>query len=149
MTTYRILVLEPGQPLEERSVEAVLGLIGGYATNLPQWVFPTPQNVSAIGREFNPGENAPDNFLSYEHATTIRGTMILMAYDDDGETVDLTDEQVADLTKTVGRLERSPAIETKRPSDRFTLVMLDEDHDTGEKFSENYGSMSSPWVDDQ
>ena len=127
--TTRILVLAPGQPLREVEVADPFLQVGGDATMLPQWAAPVGAlGVSCIGRGFWPGEpSVPDNFVAYDHPDKIRGTVIFVAHDDDGDTVDLTDEQVEQVTKIVGRLERCPAITTERPKDEFHVVVLESE----------------------
>lgn len=133
----RILVMAPGQPLRDVRVTEPLMQIGGYATELPSWTVSVRElGVSCIGREFDPSENAPDNFVAYSaysSADKIRGTVIFTASNEEGETIDLTDKQVAEVSKIVGRLERCPAITTERPKDEFHVVTLeDEDPKIGD-----------------
>lgn len=128
--TTRILVLAPGQPLREVEVADPLLQVGGHTTELPSWVFPCRGiGVACVGREFRGNDmNASDNFVAFEAAMTkIRGTVIFINSNEDDHTINLTDEQVEQVTKIVGRLERCPAITTERPKDEFHVVVLESE----------------------
>ena len=99
--TCRSIVWIPGEPLRvqeiEDSLEAIVKITGGYTTTIPASLLPLPLNCLAMVFE---GPHAGSlrlkpNFRLKRSGELIVGGLLIQAHNDEGETRDLTDSEIA------------------------------------------------------
>ncbi len=101
-TQVRVLIVEPNQPPYETFIDndykAMQQVVGGRIECIG---FPNIEGVDIVVNEEGLFSRLAGNFWLPEYQDCVKGTCFISAFDEEGENINLTDEQIKKATKYI------------------------------------------------